>query len=103
MPKELVQGVNGQTAYEEENYRVMPILHVAEQAVANASRDLVNKHNSAFTNERILKQRQVLRMIPIGEVRFQWKSTNGIFYVYGFERKVYFVDYPQKCCCCSIL
>ncbi|XP_071035006.1 protein SSUH2 homolog [Parasteatoda tepidariorum] len=99
MPKELILEVSGQNAYEEENPRVFPIVQGAEQAVCNASSDLIRKHGNAFTNERILKQRQSLRIIPVADVNFQWKSKTDRFCVYGFEHKVYFQEYPQKCCC----
>ncbi|XP_054710383.1 protein SSUH2 homolog [Uloborus diversus] len=103
MPKELVREVTGKIAYEEENPRVWPLMNAPDQAVVNASSEYINKHNSAFPNERILKQRQVIRLIPIGQVRYVWKEKGGEFYVYGYEKKVHFADYPQKCCCCSII
>ncbi|KAG8181721.1 hypothetical protein JTE90_028260 [Oedothorax gibbosus] len=99
MPKELVLQVTGQVAYEEENPRVYAIAHATEQSIRNASSDLVNKHGSAFMNERILKQRQCLRVIPIGQVKYEWKGKTDELFVYGYEHKVYYKEYPQKCCC----
>ncbi|KAF8764545.1 Protein SSUH2 like protein [Argiope bruennichi] len=103
MPKELVKQVTGQVAYEEENPRVFPIMHAPDVAVRNASNELVTKHGSAFTNERILKQRQCLRIIPIGHVKYEYNDKVDEFFVYGYEHKVYFKSYPQKCCCCTIM
>ncbi|GFT67578.1 protein SSUH2 [Nephila pilipes] len=102
-PKELILKVQGQVAYEEVNPRVFPINHVYDAALCNASKDFVHRHTTGFPNERILKQRQLLRVIPIGSVKYQWKDRMDEFFVYGYEHKVYFKDYPQKCCCCTIL
>ncbi|GFX87755.1 protein SSUH2 homolog [Trichonephila clavipes] len=102
-PKELILNVQGQVAYQEENPRVFPINHVNDGALCHASNQYVQKHKTGFPNERILKQRQILRVIPIGCVKYEWKDKLDECFVYGYEHKVYFKDYPQKCCCCTIL
>ncbi|CAN8018603.1 unnamed protein product [Ixodes persulcatus] len=69
-----------------------------------ASVQLVQKHASAFKSEKILMQRQRVRVIPVSTVYYEWRSHVGTFSVFGHERKAYAPDYPQTCCCgCSIL
>jgi hypothetical protein len=34
---------------------------------------------------------------------YKWKGEDDNFIVYGFEKKVYAPNYPQKCCCgCNV-
>ncbi|XP_054751524.2 protein SSUH2 homolog isoform X1 [Lytechinus pictus] len=104
LPDELIRNVTGQVAFKEENARVWPINHFPDQAINQASKDLVQQHSGAFQLERILQQRHQVRIIPVAESICQWKDKNFSFFVYGFERKVHAPDYPQQCCCgCTIL
>lgn len=49
-------------------------------------------------------QRQVLRSVPVTEVKYDFKQKEGRFWVYGFEYEVYCPDYPHNCCWgCTIL
>lgn len=56
LPNELIRDVQGQLAFEEENPRVWPINHFPDQQINSASNSLVQKHNTAFPTERILRQ-----------------------------------------------
>ena len=56
LPSELIRDVQGQLAFEEEHPRVWPINHFPDQQINSASNSLVQKHNTAFPTERILKQ-----------------------------------------------
>lgn len=104
MPKELIRNVSGQVVFQEQMPRVWPINHAIDPLVNEASNNLVTKHNTAFPNERILQQRHNLQIVPIAKCNYTWRDTFGNFCVYGFEQKVHFPDYPQKCCCgCVIL
>lgn len=52
----------------------------------------------------IVRQRQMLRAVPVSEVFYEWKDTSSRYWVFGLDHQVYAPDYPQKCCCgCSIL
>ncbi|CAH1783313.1 unnamed protein product [Owenia fusiformis] len=99
LPSELIRGVNGQTAFEEELPRVWAINHFPDPTINQASDTLVKRHSTAFPTERLLIQRHRVRIIPVNEVIAIWKNQETKFYVYGFENKVYAPDYPQKCCC----
>ncbi|XP_030853629.1 protein SSUH2 homolog isoform X1 [Strongylocentrotus purpuratus] len=104
LPDELIRNVTGQVAFKEENARIWPINHFPDQAINQASRELVQQHSGAFQQERILQQRHQVRIIPVAESLCRWKEKNFSFFVYGFERKVHAPDYPQQCCCgCTIL
>jgi len=104
LPDHLIQEVTGQQAFAEEQPRVWPINHFPDQAVNEASKALVNKHNTSFPMERILLQKHQIRIVPVTQAFYEYKGETDSFFVYGFERKVYAPNYPQKCCCgCIIL
>lgn len=104
MPNELVKGVSGDIGFKEENVRVFPITHCPEPMINKASADLIAKHSIAFPNDKILFQRQTVKLVPVTETQAQYKNTEFRFFVYGLEKKVYTENYPQtKCCGCSIL
>ncbi|KAK6176096.1 hypothetical protein SNE40_014446 [Patella caerulea] len=103
LPDELIRGVSGQISFEETVPRVWPIVHFPDQEVNMASKNLVTKHASSYANERILMQRHKVRIIPVTQAYYKWKDNDANYFVYGFEKKVFAPDYPQKCCWgCSI-
>ncbi|XP_035221742.1 protein SSUH2 homolog [Stegodyphus dumicola] len=103
LPKELIRDVAGREIFREEYVTVNPINHAPDSAVNAASSRLVAKHQTAFPTELIRKQRHVLRAVPLTTVKYIWRTKNGEFFIYGFQKKVYFEDYPQPCCCCTCL
>lgn len=103
VPKRKIRKVSGQIAFQEKKPKVWPMVHCADQHVNEASSNLIARHSTEFPNERILEQRHSLQIVPVGHCRYSWKNKTGDFCVYGFQKKVYFPGYPQKCCCCVIL
>ena len=105
LKKKYVTKVDGKIAVKDEGFRVVPFYNFPDQKIAEASKDLVEKHASKWPMERILKQKHFVKVVPIATVHWEYKNDNGIFYVYGDEsdRRVYFNDYPMRICyCCSI-
>ncbi|CAG0919517.1 unnamed protein product [Notodromas monacha] len=104
LPTDLIKQVSGQVAFEEEGPRVLPIVTFPDATINLASIQLTKEHLAAFTDQRIVAQRQQIRIIPVTQVSYEWKSYSGIFVMLGFENRVHCPDYPQSCCCgCSIL
>lgn len=104
LPDELIRGVTGQTAFEEELPMIWPINHFPDQTINIASKQLVDRHRQTYANERMLLQRHRVRIVPVTEAIFQFREKQGSYFVYGFENKVHAPAYPQKCCCgCVIL
>ncbi|ELU17182.1 hypothetical protein CAPTEDRAFT_73168, partial [Capitella teleta] len=104
LPNELIKSVTGKTVLEEQYPLVWPVTNFPDPAINQASNTIVQKHRTAFASERILHQRQKVRLVPVTEVSSQYKSTDFKFFVYGDESKVYAPEYPQQCCCgCTIL
>lgn len=49
-------------------------------------------------------QRHRVRIVPVTQVMYTYKSQQNAFFVYGFEHKVYAPDYPDQCCWgCTLL
>ncbi|KAJ1525660.1 hypothetical protein ONE63_008878 [Megalurothrips usitatus] len=104
VPEDLVRNVTGAVAFVEEGCRVFPIVHFPDETINMASAQLLRDHDTDFSTQRILAQRQQVQVIPVTGATYKWKNSKGEFYVYGNELKVYAPDYPQTCCCgCTIL
>lgn len=103
--KKYIKEAEGRMAVQDENVRVFPISSFPDRAIADASKALIDRHAKDFPMERILKQRQWVKVVPIATVHYDYKDDNGVFFVFGTDsdRGVYFKDYPNRCCyCCSI-
>jgi hypothetical protein len=99
LPDDLVKKVSGEEAVHEEMPKVWPILNFIENSVNSASQSLVEKHDMITATEKIIRQRHVIRIVPVGQVFYKWKHTSRCFYVYGaVDRRVYAPGYPQRCC-----
>ncbi|GFR23864.1 protein SSUH2 [Trichonephila clavata] len=71
---------------EEEGLTLMPLTHFPISAVSMASVQLIQYHAREYKEEKVLKQRHRVSIIPVASVRYQWKKHEGLFYVYGNER-----------------
>ncbi|XP_076333653.1 protein SSUH2 homolog isoform X2 [Tachypleus tridentatus] len=104
VPDEKIKSGSGQVVFEEEDEKLWPINHFPNTAINMASVQLIQQHATAFPAEKVLRQRQRVRIIPVTTVHYQWKNHNNTFCVFGFEKKVYAPKYPQTCCCaCTVL
>ncbi|XP_035223344.1 protein SSUH2 homolog isoform X3 [Stegodyphus dumicola] len=98
-----IRSVTGEVVCEEQDAVLWPLTHFPDTTVSMASAQLIQKHASCFTSEKILQQRHKVSVVPVAAVKYKWKNHEGLFHVYGYEQKVYAPDYPQTCCCCCIL
>ena len=107
IPDELIRDVSGQVAFEEEHPKVFPVDAFKDEVIQMASAQLVASHAFKFPEEKILRQRHQVRVVPVTKVNYEWKGRSRSFFVYGYENKVHFPDnssYPQSCCCgCTII
>ena len=100
IPDDLIRDVSGQVAFEEENVRICPVEAFDDEVIKMASAQLVASHSGKFPEEKILRQRHQVRVVPVTKVNYQWKGKARSFFVYGYENKVYVPNnsYPQSCC-----
>lgn len=105
LDEKLIKVVTGNVAIDERAPRVFALTHFPDTRVVEASRAIMNKHVTSWPMERIIEQRHNVRMVPVGVVEFEYKEKSGSFFVYGLEHKVFFPDYPARCCCglCTIM
>ena len=106
LPNILLSDASGQVAYEEEGERVFPVESFDDEVIKMASAQLVSSHASKFPEEKILRQRHQVRVVPVTKVNYEWKGRTRSFFVYGYENKVYLPNnsYPQAYCWgCSIM
>ena len=103
--------------------QVVPVTSFPDDAVNVASASLVQRHSTAFPNERTLMQvrecsvvqglptmslsvfqRHCVRVVPVAEATCSWNSKTFNYFVYGKDELVYAPTYPQRCCWgCAIL
>eukprot|EP00042_Codosiga_hollandica_P038098 m.306473 g.306473 ORF g.306473 m.306473 type:complete len:193 (-) comp55306_c1_seq6:13-591(-) len=104
LPDHLITGAAGQVVFQDENYLVAPFGHFPEQDINLASQRLIPQHMQQWPLERILRQRHVVRSVPVSEADFSFKDKRGRFWVYGLDRQVWAPEYPHKCCCgCTVM
>ena len=104
LPTELIRDVSGQVAFEEELPKIESIKNISDAAVRTASSMLVNQHANNFSDQKIVRQRHQVRVVPVTHVIYEWKNRPYSFYVYGYEDKVHLKKYPQECCWgCTLL
>ena len=106
LPQELIRDVSGQVAFEEEAPRVKPVeaFTEIEGGIKEASTRLVFEHLNSFADQKVIKQRHQVRIVPVTKVSYEWKGKVHHYFAYGYENKVHLLQYPQKCCWgCQIL
>ena len=92
IPENLIRNVSGQVAFEEEFPKVVPVTAFKEETIKMASAQLVASHASKFPEEKILRQRHQVRVVPVTKVNYEWKGKTRSFFVYGYENKVHLPD-----------
>ena len=78
-----------------------PVEAFKDEVIKMVSGQLVSSHAFKFPDEKILRQRHQVRVVPVTKVNYEWKGSSRSFYVYGYENRVHFPDsssYPQACC-----
>ncbi len=100
MPEDLIREVSGQVAFEEENDKVFPVDAFNDEVIKMASSQLVTGHAANYLDQKILRQRHQVRIVPVTKVMYEWKGRSRAYFVYGYENKVHLParSYPQSCC-----
>jgi len=101
--KRLAKEDAGITVYEEENQTVQPIAGFPDQRVLHESRQAIGDAYTSHPQETMLRQRQVVKAVPVTEVVCTYKNADGKFYIYGMNNKVYFPQEIGDWFCCTIL
>jgi len=96
IPSECIKEEQGEVVFEETRSGVEAIRGHPMPQVEIKSRELLEDHETLMSNERRLLQRHALTAIPVTEVYFRYKNQSGIFWIYGFDRRCFFPDYPEK-------
>jgi hypothetical protein len=96
LPKELVAGAQGSVLFYEEGPLVPPITDFCEESISVGSRGLILRHAEQWQEERVLRQRQNIRSIPVSEANYAYKGELRTFWIYGLDHKAYITDYPAS-------
>ena len=76
--------------------RVSPLKNFPDANIEEISQETVKRH-LADQLKRVLKQRQIVRCIPVIIVEYAFQKHRGKFLIYGEDRRVYFEKYPAAC------
>ncbi|GFT67625.1 uncharacterized protein NPIL_137531 [Nephila pilipes] len=99
LPTDLLRQVSGKEIFKERDETVQPLNFPNNTALNEVSARLITTF-SLPTDSRIVTQRHSVIAIPYTRATYIWRRKKGEFYVYGFQKQIYFKEYPQQCCCC---
>ncbi|XP_055941450.1 protein SSUH2 homolog [Argiope bruennichi] len=99
LPKELIPKIKAKEILKEQGKVIQPVNVVPPKEINKASTLLIKRH-LAFRTQLVVFQRHTLQVIPFTKAKYTWRDEESEFFVYGFERKVYFESYPDACCWC---
>eukprot|EP00007_Cunea_sp_BSH-02190019_P007473 CAMPEP_0174230438 /NCGR_PEP_ID=MMETSP0417-20130205/1211_1 /TAXON_ID=242541 /ORGANISM="Mayorella sp, Strain BSH-02190019" /LENGTH=339 /DNA_ID=CAMNT_0015308133 /DNA_START=117 /DNA_END=1136 /DNA_ORIENTATION=+ len=103
VPERLIRNVSGVTLFQEEDAMLAPIDHIPDASINSAANELMAR-GSCPPDERLLRQRMMIRAVPVYRVQYRWKDDRlRTAWVYGTERRVYEKDFPTLCTGCTIL
>jgi len=100
LPDDLILKAQGNQVFAEAADRIGPITNFSVAEINQNSSRLVTAHASNWPMERMWKQRQKLDSVPVFEIAYDYKGSDGRFWVYGEDKLAYSDDYPAQCCCC---
>ncbi|GFT67621.1 protein SSUH2 [Nephila pilipes] len=95
LPLELLRRVNGREIFKDQGITVQPLNFPNNRYLNELSARLIGSQNSQ-RDVRIVAQRHSVIAIPYTRATYIWKRKKGQFYIYGFQREVYFKEYPQQ-------
>lgn len=104
LPDDLLRNASGELAYEETEPAI-DVVHDGGGGPFRGARTRVNALVNDAINEllvsqqpppgaRLLKQRVIVRSVPVDEVTYRWAGATRAFWVYGTERWVHAPDFP---------
>ncbi|XP_054645915.1 protein SSUH2 homolog isoform X2 [Dunckerocampus dactyliophorus] len=92
--------VSGVELFRDCQYLVYPVCGFPDTAVVNAAQRLVREHQGNFAlTSLILRQRQIIELIPVTKVTYLWKEEKKVLFVYGTELEVRADNHPPISCC----
>lgn len=95
LPAELVCRASGKEIYRDQGITVQPLNFPNNRALNEISARSIAIQNSE-RDIRIVSQRHFVIAIPYTRATYIWRRKKGKFYVYGFQKQVYFKEYPQQ-------
>ncbi|XP_060622276.2 protein SSUH2 homolog [Anolis sagrei] len=118
--------VYGQEMLFDEQRMISPVMNFSENTINEVSRSAVEQHRAQFItpgqeqlHDRgtgtwnaiehpqakfeptmcIRRQKQIIELLYLTRVEYEWHGKHYSYFVYGNEQKVYSEYYPKKGCC----
>ncbi|XP_074459200.1 protein SSUH2 homolog [Larus michahellis] len=103
-PEKLLSKVSGENILKDEHVVVYTIIDFAHPEISLALQRAIAERSAVFaTSSRILRQLFLPQLIPVTEVHHQHSGKSYLYYVRGLQSKVYVLDYPWRCCGCTLI
>ncbi|XP_062606649.1 protein SSUH2 homolog [Saccostrea cucullata] len=74
IPDYIIDTEDGKLVFEQTEVQINPITTYTVPEVNSTSSRIVNEHKNTFHNERVIKQRQQLRAVPVTEVHLRRRT-----------------------------
>ncbi|XP_054072423.1 LOW QUALITY PROTEIN: protein SSUH2 homolog [Rissa tridactyla] len=103
-PEKLLSKVSGENILKDEHVVVYTIIDFAHPEISLTLQRAIAERSAVFaTSSRILRQLFLPQLIPVTEVHHQHSGKSYLYYVRGLQSKVYVLDYPWRCCGCTLI
>lgn len=100
IPKDKLKLVVGDTIFKDKAPRVYPVIGPIQQ-INEISQSFINDHERNYlVKERPLIQQQMVQVIQVANVHYEYKGKPNIFYLFGKDSppKVHAPGYPKNYC-----
>ncbi|EDQ92657.1 uncharacterized protein MONBRDRAFT_31030 [Monosiga brevicollis MX1] len=87
-PKGDIAACQGSLLFTDSANLLAPIGNFPEDQVNTGSHGLVSRHSKQWPQERILRQRHSLELIPVHEVNYTYRDEMKRFWVYGLDHRL---------------
>lgn len=93
IPPKLLYKAKGYNIFEDSKENVFPVNYSSSFEISDASKKFINQIKEN-TDQKILWQRQKIKVIPIASVHYQYENKIKTFWCYDHDLKVYASKLP---------
>ncbi|KAI1309040.1 Protein SSUH2 -like protein [Halotydeus destructor] len=97
LSEEKAKSADGHLVVDHRAQRVSKLTNFPSVVIRKTSPLLIDMSLSQFPLERVVEQRQTVKVVPVAKVTYGYGIKSGSFRLYGKERRVDFKDYPSAC------
>ncbi|KAI1308956.1 Protein SSUH2 -like protein [Halotydeus destructor] len=92
-----VKKADGHLVVDHRAQRVNKLPDFPSTVISETCSQLIDISLSQFPAERVIEQRQTVKLVPVANVVYGHGKKGGAFRLYGLERRIDFPNYPSSC------